>query len=98
MRYLPPLLSALGAIEALLIARLLLRLLAARPDNPAFAALLAVTGVLRAPLAALDAAQPRFGATLEFSTLVLLVLLAAIMLALGLLARRDAQTARISHG
>jgi hypothetical protein len=64
----------LGGIEALLLARLVLRLLAARPDNPIFAALFAVT----APppvLGWLDAGQPRFGATLEFSTLALIVLL-----------------------
>lgn len=63
-----------GAIAALLLARLLLRLLAARPDNPAVQALLGLTAPLVGPLAFLDAAQPRFGAVLEFSTLVCLPL------------------------
>ena len=73
----------LGGLIALLLARLVLRLLAARPDNPIFAALLTITAPPRA-LAALDAAQPRFGAVLEFSTLALIVLL----LIAGLLLRR----------
>jgi hypothetical protein len=75
---------ALGALEALLLARLILRLLAARPDNPVVAALYAVTSP-PAPLAALDAGQPRFGATLEFSTLALFLL----VLLVGLLAARS---------
>lgn len=62
---------AAGALEALLLARLLARLLAARPDNPAFALLYAITGPLVAPLAALDYDQPPFGAALELSTLVM---------------------------
>ncbi len=81
---------AAGALEALLLARLLARLLAARPDNPAFALLYAITGPLVAPLAALDYDQPPFGAALEFSTLVLasgVPLLA--YLAWVLLARRN---------
>ena len=64
----------LGGLTAMLLARLVLRLFAARPDNPIFAALFAITTPLRA-LAALDAGQPRFGAVLEFSTLALIVLL-----------------------
>lgn len=60
-----------GAAEALLLARLLLRLLAARPDNPAFALLYALSGPLVAPLAPLDAGQPLFGASLELSTLIM---------------------------
>jgi hypothetical protein len=73
---------ALGAWAALLLARLLLRLLAARPDNPAVAALYAVTNP-PAPLAALDAGQPRFGATLEFSTLALFLLIILVGLIIG---------------
>jgi hypothetical protein len=71
----------LGGVEALLLARLVLRLLAARPDNPVIATLFALTPPPRA-LAWLDAGQPRFGATLEFSTLALIVLLlfAALLL------------------
>jgi hypothetical protein len=67
-----------GAAEGLLIARLVLRLFAARPDNPVVAALIAVTEPLRWPLAALDVAQPQFGAVLEISTLSLVVLLPAL--------------------
>jgi len=73
----------LGGVIAILLARLVLRLVAARPDNPVFAAFFALTTPPRA-LAVLDAAQPRFGAVLEFSTLALIVLL----LVVGLLFRR----------
>jgi hypothetical protein len=68
----------IGAVEGLLVARLVLRLFAARPDNLVVRGVLAVTEPLRAPLAVLDAAQPRFGATLEFSTLLLVVALPAL--------------------
>lgn len=74
---------AVGALEGLLLARLVLRLFAARPDNPAVAALLALTEPLRAPLALLDAAQPQFGAVLELSTLALLVLFPLGLWAVG---------------
>jgi uncharacterized protein YggT (Ycf19 family) len=72
----------LGGLQALLLARLLLSLLAARPDNPAFSALFVLTSPLVAPLRFLDAGQPRFGAVLELSTLALFLLLsvAAIVL------------------
>ena len=76
------LIYALGALDALLLARLVLRLLAARPDNPVIAVLYAITAP-RGPLAALDAGQPRFGATLELSTLALflLILVAGLVVA-----------------
>jgi len=73
----------LGGLTALLLARLVLRLFAARPDNPIFTALYAITTPPRA-LAALDAGQPRFGAVLEYSTLALI----ALLLVAGLLLRR----------
>jgi hypothetical protein len=73
----------LGGIIALLLARLVLKICAARPDNPVFAAVFAITTPPRA-LALLDAGQPRFGAVLEFSTLALI----AILLIAGLLLRR----------
>ncbi len=60
-----------GTIEALLLVRLVARLLAARPDNPAFAVLYGITGPFVTSLVALDYDQSRFGAALEFSTLVL---------------------------
>ena len=75
--------SLIGGAAALLLARLVLRLLAARPDNPVFNALFGIT--TPPPLLAfLDREQPRFGATLEFSTLALLLAL----FALGLLVAR----------
>jgi len=53
----------LGGMIAILLARLVLRLVAARPDNPVVAAFLALTAPPRA-LAALDAGQPLFGSVL----------------------------------
>jgi hypothetical protein len=73
----------LGGLTALLLARLVLRLVAARPEHQVFAALFAITTPPRI-LAALDAGQPRFGAVLEFSTLALI----GLLLAAGLLLRR----------
>jgi hypothetical protein len=73
----------LGCLVALLLARFVLKLFAARPDNPVVAALFAFTTPPRV-LAALDAGQPRFGAALEFSTLALI----ALLLGAGLLIRR----------
>lgn len=70
---------ALGVAEGALIARFVLRLFAARPDNPAVQALYAVTQPLIAPLQALDARQPQYGASLEFATLVLLLALPLIV-------------------
>jgi uncharacterized protein YggT (Ycf19 family) len=71
-----------GAVEALLLARLLARLLAARPDNPAVQALYWLTDPLVFPLRWLDAQQPQFGAVFELSTLTLalLVLLVGFVL------------------
>lgn len=60
-----------GLIEALLIARLVARLLAARPSNPAFTQLYGVTDPFVTWLAFLNYDQPPFGAVLEFSTLAL---------------------------
>jgi uncharacterized protein YggT (Ycf19 family) len=79
---------ACGAVAGLLLARLIVRLFAARPDNPAFDALLGLTAPLVAPLAALDALQPRFGAVLELSTLAALGALAIVLIGLARLARR----------
>lgn len=89
----------LGALEALLAARLLLRLLAARPDNPVFAALFWLTAPFAAALAVLDADQPRFGAVLEFSTLVwmLLVLTGVVVLRHTGRAHRHSATRMLQH-
>ncbi len=74
--YIPRLIISLtGGCQMLLLARLLARLLAARPDNPAIQVLYALTDPLVLPLRSLDAQQPRFGSLLEFSTLALLVIL-----------------------
>lgn len=78
---------SMGVMEGLLLARLMLRLFAARPDNPFVQAFLAVTGPLLAPLAFLDAGQPRYGATLELSTLALVILLALAGVAVGVMRR-----------
>ena len=80
---------ALGGIMALLLARVLLKLFAARPDNIIVAALFAITRPLPL-LATLDAGQPRFGAVLEFSTLALIVLLLAAALLLRVWGRPSA--------
>jgi hypothetical protein len=75
-RFLLPVFAGIifGVVEALLLARLIVRLFAARPDNPSFALLLWLTAPLRAPLAFLDAGQPSFGAVLEYSTLTMALL------------------------
>jgi hypothetical protein len=80
--------TVVGVLEALLLARLLAWLLAARPDNPAVAWLDAVSAPLRWPLMMLDAAQPRFGSRLELSTLVM----AAIVLLIGAIVWRLSDT------
>jgi hypothetical protein len=78
----------IGGAAGLLLARLLLRLLAARPDNLFVHVLLRATAPLVAPLASLDAGQPRFGAVLEFSTLALFLLLVIVGVALSRSGRR----------
>lgn len=67
-----------GLVEALLIARLVGRLLAARPGNPAFTLLYGVTDPLVTWLAFLDYDQPPYGAALEFSTLALVCCVALV--------------------
>ncbi len=84
-------LSILGAVEALLVARLVARLLAARPDNPSIALLYWLTEPLVSVVRALDYDQPPFGAALEFSTLVLLLVipLLAVLCWYGLITRNQ---------
>jgi hypothetical protein len=65
----------LGCIEALLLARFVLRLFAARPDNLVVSGLMTITTPVVALVQGLDAGQPRFGAVLEFSTLSMCVLI-----------------------
>lgn len=71
-----------GTLEALLLMRLVARLLAARPDNPFVQWLLTLTDPLRQPLQFLDANQPRFGATFEWSTLALSLIILVVSYAL----------------
>lgn len=61
-----------GLLNALLWARLVARLWAARPENLAIQLLYALTTPLIKPFQRLDAHQPRFGAVLELSTLALI--------------------------
>ena len=65
----------IGVMEGVLIARFVLRLFAARPDNPVVQAVYGVTQPLVAPL---RAGQPQYGASLEFATLMLLLALPLI--------------------
>jgi hypothetical protein len=66
-----------GIIEGVLALRLLAKLLAARPEHAAIQLLYRVSDPLVAPLWSLDAGQPRFGAVLEYSTLVTALLILA---------------------
>lgn len=77
-----------GLLEALLLARLVARLLAARPDSPAIMILYGVTGPLVTPLAALDYDQPPFGAALELSTLSMAILVPLLAYLVWLLLHR----------
>lgn len=79
-----------GLVEALLIARLVVRLLAARPSNPAFSLLYGVTDPMVTWLASLDYDQPPYGAALELSTLALACCVPLLAyLAWVLLSRRE---------
>ena len=64
-----------STIETLLITRFVLRLLAARPDNPVVELVYWITTPLIQPFAALDSGQPQFGAILELSTLILILVI-----------------------
>ncbi|WP_298821766.1 YggT family protein [Chloroflexus sp.] len=79
-----------GALCGLLVARLVLKVLAARPDSPAVMWLYSLTEPLVMPLAMIDRDQPRFGAVLELSTLAtLIVLLSLTALAWAWLGRKN---------
>lgn len=79
-----------GGFEALLLARLAARLLAARPDNPTIALLYRATEPLLAPLAFLDRGQPPFGASLELSTIALAMIVPILAYAAWAWLGRDA--------
>ncbi len=74
-----------GGLEAVLIARFLARLLAARPDHPIMQALYQLSAPLIWPLTPLDAQQPRFGAIMEISTLTMIGLVPLLAYLLWLL-------------
>lgn len=61
-----------GGVEGILVLRFLAKLFAARPSHPLVAWLYRVSEPLVSPLKLLDEGQPRFGATLELSTLVMI--------------------------
>lgn len=84
----------LGALVALLMARLLLSLFAARPDNTAVLLVDIMTWPLVAPFAWLDANQPQFGAVLQFSTLAAIAVLGLVTLVVLGVARRKLATSR----
>ncbi|GIV91198.1 MAG: hypothetical protein KatS3mg055_3716 [Chloroflexus sp.] len=67
-----------GTLCGLLIVRLVLKLLAARPASPTVAWLYGLTEPLVTPLTIIDRSQPRFGAVLEFSTLTTLLLIVSV--------------------
>ncbi len=69
-----------GAIEGILLARLIALLFAARPDNPVFEALFAISAPLVWPWQWLDrfARQPRFGARMELATLAAMIAVALL--------------------
>lgn len=62
--------GACAVVCALLLARVIVLLMAARPDNAGITLLLAMTEPLVWPLQWLDATQPRFGARFERGTLI----------------------------
>jgi hypothetical protein len=72
-------------MEAVLIVRFLVRLLAARPDHPVIQTLYQLSAPLIAPLKPLDAQQPRFGAIMELSTLTMIGLVPLLAYLLWLL-------------
>ncbi|GIV98285.1 MAG: hypothetical protein KatS3mg057_2942 [Herpetosiphonaceae bacterium] len=82
------LVTFLGVFEALLIGRLVVLLLAANPENPFVALLLAWSAPLAAPLAVLDVHQPAFGSRFERGTLLMIFVLAGVGYGFWLLAAR----------
>ncbi len=91
--------NVVGAVEGLLLARLVALLFAARPDNWVFDTLLALTMPLVWPWQSLDswAGQPRFGARLELATLAAM-LVVALAAALWSLSRRRRLPEGETHG
>ncbi len=81
--------AVVGAIQGLLLARLIALLFAARPDNLVFEILFALTTPLIWPWQWLDrwAGQPRFGARLELATLAALAMVALLAGLWGLFRR-----------
>ncbi len=65
----------MGLIEALLLVRLISKLFAVRPDQELLQFVLRVTAPLVLPFSLFDQGQPLFGARLEFSTLIVCLLI-----------------------
>lgn len=86
-----------GLLIGLLLVRVVALLFAARPDNPLIGLLLALSGPLSRPFAALNrlTGQPRFGAQLDLAALATigaLLLLAAALHWLSLRSTRQPST------
>ena len=60
-------------VVALLVCRLIVLLMAGRPDNAGIDLLMQITNVLVWPLAWLDATQPVYGSRFERGTLTIIV-------------------------
>lgn len=85
-----------GGLEGLLIARLVARALAARPDSPAFTVLYSMTEPFVTPLAALNIDLPPHGAAVEPATLVTAMLVPLIAVTAWLMLTHDATRAHQS--
>ena len=82
----------LAIVAALLVCRLIVLLMAARPDNSGIAVLLTVTDYIVWPLAWIDASQPVFGSRFERGTLALIV---CILIGLRIINRRSPMEASL---
>jgi hypothetical protein len=73
--------AVVGAVQGLLLARLVGLLFAVRPGNVVFEVVLAITAPLVWPWGWLDrwAGQPRWGARLELATLATMLTLALVL-------------------
>ena len=82
----------LAIVAALLVCRLIVLLMAARPDNSGIVVLLTVTDYIVWPVAWIDASQPVFGSRFERGTLALIV---CILIGLRIINRRSPMAASL---
>ena len=82
----------LAIVAALLVCRLIVLLMAARPDNSGIVVLLTVTDYIVWPVAWIDASQPVFGSRFERGTLALIV---SILIGLRIINRRSPMAASL---